>query len=246
MKPHRLVTLILACALVSATSPLLADSPPDHSHVNKSIRIADGEVAGELDTVNGSITLGVRAKANSADTVNGSVRVGAEAEVGEIDTVNGSVTLADGARAGSVSTVNGSIEVGSAARVAGDVNAVNGSITLASGAEVGRNVGNVNGAIRIRGAKVAGNLRTTSGNVTLSDAARIDGGLTVSKPRGWSWSWGKPNVPRIVIGAGSSVAGPLVFEREVELYVHETATIGEVTGAEPVRFSGDEPPNSNG
>lgn len=237
-----LATLVLAVALAPIAAPLHAEAPADHSHVNKSIRIADGEAAGELDTVNGSISIGARARAESADTVNGSVRVGAGAEVGSIDTVNGSVTLDEGARAGSASTVNGRIELGANARVDGDVEAVNGSIAIGSGAEVGRNVGNVNGSIRIAGARVGGKLRTTSGNVTLTDAARIEGGLTVSKPRGWSWNWGKPQVPRIVVGPGVSVAGPLVFEREVELYVHSTATVGEITGATPVPYSGDEPP----
>jgi hypothetical protein len=37
------------------------------------------------------------------------------------------------------------------------------------------------------------------------------------------------------------VDGTLEFEREVELYVSETATIGEVKGATAVRYSGDEP-----
>ena len=31
-----------------------------------------------------------------------------------------------------------------------------------------------------------------------------------------------------------------MFEREVELYVHETAKIGAVTGATAVRFDGDD------
>lgn len=170
------------------------------------------------------------------------MQVGPGAEVGEIDTVNGSVSLDTGARVASASTVNGRIEIGPSARVAGDVEAVNGSISIEAGAEVGGKVGNVNGSIRIAGARVAGDLRTTSGNVTLTDAARIDGGLTVSKPRGWTWSWGKPQVPRIVVGPGVTIAGPLVFEREVELYVHETATVGEIGGASPVRYSTAEPP----
>jgi hypothetical protein len=45
----------------------------------------------------------------------------------------------------------------------------------------------------------------------------------------------------VIVGAESVVEGPLVFERPVELFVHETARIGEVEGAEPQRFSGDSP-----
>ena len=35
------------------------------------------------------------------------------------------------------------------------------------------------------------------------------------------------------------VEGPLDFRREVDLYVHRTARIGPVSGAEPVVFDGD-------
>ena len=47
--------------------------------------------------------------------------------------------------------------------------------------------------------------------------------------------------PRVVIGPGSVVKGPLNFERDVDLYVSDHATIGTVTGATPIRFSGDRP-----
>jgi hypothetical protein len=37
------------------------------------------------------------------------------------------------------------------------------------------------------------------------------------------------------------VEGPLEFEREVKLYVSDTAKVGEIKGATPVRFSGEKP-----
>ena len=51
------------------------------------------------------------------------------------------------------------------------------------------------------------------------------------------WQWGDSKIPRIVIGNGSVVEGPMVFEREVELYVHTGAKIGSVTGATAVPFT---------
>jgi hypothetical protein len=51
------------------------------------------------------------------------------------------------------------------------------------------------------------------------------------------------SVPRIVIGPGASVQGDLRFERSVQLYVSDKATIGSVTGATPIPFSGDAPPD---
>jgi hypothetical protein len=53
---------------------------------------------------------------------------------------------------------------------------------------------------------------------------------------------GKRQPPRIVIGPNAVVEGALVFEREVTLYVHDSARIGKVTGATAVRFSTPTPP----
>jgi hypothetical protein len=72
----------------------------------------------------------------------------------------------------------------------------------------------------------------------------VHGGIKVEKP-GTSWMpihIGKHTPPRIIIGPNAIVDGPLVFEREVKLYVHSSARIGSVTGATAVRFSGAQPP----
>jgi hypothetical protein len=45
-----------------------------------------------------------------------------------------------------------------------------------------------------------------------------------------------------VIGPNSEVVGPMVFKREVELFVHESARIGRVEGAEAKPYSGSELP----
>jgi hypothetical protein len=67
----------------------------------------------------------------------------------------------------------------------------------------------------------------------------VRGGLKVSKPSvNWMPVSFTRRIPRIVIGPDAVVDGDLVFEQEVKLYVHETARIGTVTGATPVRYSG--------
>jgi len=48
--------------------------------------------------------------------------------------------------------------------------------------------------------------------------------------------------PRVIIGPNAVVEGPLLFEREVVLYVHRTARVGPVTGAEPIPFDTDTAP----
>jgi hypothetical protein len=69
----------------------------------------------------------------------------------------------------------------------------------------------------------------------------VVGGIKVDKPSGWSW--GKQRPPRIVIGPDSEVGGELVFEREVELYVHSSAKTGAIRGAEAIRYDTPTPPN---
>ena len=67
-------------------------------------------------------------------------------------------------------------------------------------------------------------------------------GILVKEPHNWiSWGGKEQRPPRIVIEAGAVVEGTLRFEREVELYVHESAKIGTIEGAEAKRFSGDPP-----
>jgi hypothetical protein len=45
-----------------------------------------------------------------------------------------------------------------------------------------------------------------------------------------------------VIGPGAVVEGDLRFERDVRLYVSDQATVGPISGATAIRFSGDRPP----
>jgi cytoskeletal protein CcmA (bactofilin family) len=99
---------------------------------------------------------------------------------------------------------------------------------------------NVNGGIRVTAAHVGGDVETVTGGIEIGPDAHVDGGVIVHKEHSSDSETRSP--PRIVIGPGSVVKGPLRFERPVELYVSDRATIGPVEGATPVRFSGDRPP----
>jgi hypothetical protein len=71
----------------------------------------------------------------------------------------------------------------------------------------------------------------------------VRGGIHVEKPSGNQWfQMGKRKPPRVIIGPDARVDGPLVFEREVKLYVHRSATVGTVRGATAVRYDGDRAP----
>ena len=88
-------------------------------------------------------------------------------------------------------------------------------------------------------------MTTVGGDVELREGAVIDGDLIVEKPSSWSWGKDKSRKPRIVIGPGSRVGGTIELEREVELFISESAEVGGVSGVmsmdDAVRFSGDSP-----
>ena len=213
----------LAAGLLLSVPAFAEDEDVDK--VNGSIRIDDGQSAGDLSTVNGSIRIGDKAKARELETVNGSISMGSDATATEIENVNGSVTM------------------GARSRLEGRIESVNGSITLDDGVEVVGSVENVNGKIRLEAARVGGGIVTTNGGIDVLGNSRVEGGIHVEKPSGSWFSFGKDDPPRIVIGPGAVVNGTLRFDREVELYVSDKATVGTIVGATPVKFAGDRPPN---
>lgn len=204
------------------------------------VALAEGE---NIDNINGSIHVEDGQRKGDLSTVNGSIRVGDSATVGDVDTVNGGVTLGDASTANEIDSVNGSITLGEKARVARGVDCVNGSITLERGADVGGKVENVNGRIRLVAAHVGGGIFTTSGDIEVGANSRVENGIRVDKPDKSWFRFGKAEVPRIVIGPGAVVQGTLRFEREVKLYVSDSATIGTVVGATPIKYSGDVAPD---
>lgn len=234
-------TLRIGAAPAVLVSLLLA--LPACASVNKSIDIDAGDTSDGASTVNGKITVGAGATVNGdVSSVNGSIRIGEGATVADAETVNGGLRVADNVRSKSLSTVNGSIDVASDVTVEGDVTAVNGRITVGGGSKVANDLGNVNGDIELERSEVGGDVSTTNGDVELADGAVIAGDLVVEKPGGWNSSGG---TPRIVIGPGSRVEGVIRLEREVKLYISDSAEVGGVEGVmsmdDAVRFSGNRP-----
>lgn len=212
------LTLILAIGL-----PLAATATDnDIDKVNGTARVEAGQHAGDVSTVNGAVRIGDNATVQDASTVNGAVELGTHVQAGSLDTVNGSVTVGDDSR------------------VRGKVEAVNGTIRLDHGAEVGGHVSNVNGSIALDDAHVAGGLETVGGDITVGAGSHVEGGILVDKPGGW-FHFGDSRPPHVVIGPHAVVQGTLEFRREVVLQVSDSAQIGPVKGATPVKFSGAQP-----
>ena len=225
-RPAPVFGLLLSAALagVLVASPVLAN---DVSKVNGSITAEAGQTYGDLDTVNGSIRLQDQARTGNVETVNGSVRAG------------------DGIQSRNLGTVNGSIRIGTDARVQGNVETVNGSIFIDNKGTVDGNVKTVSGSIGLVGVTLSGSIATVNGDIPAGAGTHVGGVARVGKP---ATNWfpvvvGK-RLPRVIIGPGSSVDGELVFEREVLLYVHDSARIGKVTGATPTPYSGARAPSN--
>jgi hypothetical protein len=200
----------------------------------------DGPDTGnQLKKVNGSVHVAAGTAPQAAETVNGDIHIDDNAAVTEATTVNGGIQLGSNATASTLNTVNGSITVGSNSHVAKDAVSVNGSVTLGDGADVLGSVSNVNGKIDLTAAHVAGGIKTAAGDIAIHGSSHVEGGILVEKSTQPIHFGG---VPRVEIGPGATVQGELRFEREVKLYVSDKASIGPVTGATPIPFTGDTAP----
>jgi len=235
--------------IATLTAGLLAlflAAPAGAYSVNKSITIGAGSEASGASTVNGSISVGSGATVTGdLETVNGAIRIDADAVVESVETVNGSIKVGSGVNTEDIEGVNGTIRIDENVTVVGEVSVVNGKIAVDAGSTISQDLSNVNGEISITGAEIGGDLSTVNGDVSLADGANLRGNLKIEKPGGFNWGRGNSRKPRITIGPGCQVGGEIIVEREVELYISETAEVGGVSGVmsmdQAIRFSGKRP-----
>lgn len=221
MRALQMPLFILVLASLAAT----AFAQEDLSRVNGGVAVAAGERKGDLSTVNGGI------------------QVGADARAGGVSTVNGAVTLGERAQVRSVEIVNGNVRLGRGVRVEGGVQTVNGDVFADRGSRVGGDVSTVNGAIGLVGTVLAGNVASVNGDITVGIGSRVRGGIRVPVSSSWFQITPKRKL-RIVVGPDAVVEGESRFEREVVLYVHSSARMGPVTGAEARPFDTPTPPRN--
>ncbi len=207
---------------------------------NGDVHVGPGVENGEgAATINGNVVVGERAVVDQGDlkTINGTIEIKHGARVNRCATVNGSLIVASGAETGDLESVNGQLTLDENVRVKGDVKLVNGAITLQHGSTVYGNIETVNGPITLYGATVEGVVQNYNGGMTITDGSLIKGGIKIHKPGHYD----RRKLPVVVIGPGSRVEGEMDFQRPVKLYVHASASVGAIKGAEPVRYSGESP-----
>ncbi|MFN3964446.1 MAG: hypothetical protein ACK4JC_03390 [Silanimonas lenta] len=226
---------IAFCFVVAAASAALANAPKDIRNVNGDAVVKERDVVGHVSTVNGDVRIGANARALSAKSANGEIRIASGASVGPVETTNGAITVSPKASTGPLTCTNCEIRIG-------------------AGAEVAGKVANVNGSIRAEGASITGTLETVTGEIVLLDGTRLDGTIRVAPPNnGGGGVAGVGNLPgvgrwvdmggistaTIVIGPNVVVTQPIAPDREAELYVHRTAQVPSIHGANTIRYSDD-------
>jgi hypothetical protein len=214
--------------------------------VNDDVEIADGEeLRHGVNSVNGSIRVGSDAVVDgNLRTVNGSIDIGKRSRVKNVATVNGRVLVASGASLRKVQVVNGDARIGEDVAIADDVLVVNGRLLMGPGGSVAGDAATGDGALKLDDVRVGGDVTTATGDVELIGGTQVAGAVRVDLGRGVRVETSEPT--RVVIGAGVVVEGGVSFERNGELWIHETARIsGPVEGVEPRRFSGEGPPRDD-
>ena len=226
-----------ALAVALAAAPALAAE--DISRVNGGIEVEAGQQAGDLSTVNGGIRIGEGARFGDASTVNGGIRAGDRIQGEDLATVNGAIELGERAEVDALATVNGKISAGPGLRADDDVDSVSGGIFIDRGGYVDSSVSTVSGGIGLVATEVTGNVHSVSGDITVGIGSHVRGNVEVRKSSGISWIrfGGSERTPRIVIGPDAVVVGRLEFDREVVLYVHESARTGAISGATAIPYS---------
>ena len=232
-------------ALVAGIATLIL-ALPAYGNINKSVKIADGGHSKGESSVNGSITVGDNARVTgNLSTVNGAIRIGADSTIEDASTVNGGLRVSNNTKTEDLETINGGIKIAENVIVDGEVSAVNGQISVGKGSSVASHLSNVNGDISLTGSTVGRDVSTVNGDISVMDGAVIRGDLSVEEPHGFNMGGRNTRKPTVIIGPGSRVEGKIILEREVKLYISETAQVGGVEGVmsmdDAVRFSGNRP-----
>jgi len=177
------IRLMKHTALVALATVMLACGASSDTHINKSIKVGDGEHRkGSLRSVNGTINVGNEAVVDgNCTTVNGEINIGENSEVGEVSCVNGSISLDRNSKASEVSCVNGSILLGGEVKIDGDVSTVNGEIRCKSEVHIVGDLETVNGDMKVTQTIIAGNLSTVNGDVSLYEKSTVRGDIIIDR-----------------------------------------------------------------
>lgn len=220
---------------------------PRHLRLSLALGLALGGIAAaalagdDISKINGSIEVAANSVHGKLETVNGGIRIGEHASIKDVETVNGGITVGDHAGTGDLETVNGGIRIGRAVTIDGGVQTVNGSIFANRSTHIRGGVKTVNGAIGVVATQIGEDVETVNGDITIGIGSRVDGSVHVIRPK-LNLTLRTTRKPKIIIGPHAIVEGSLVFDRDVDLYVHDSAHVGEIRGTTAIPYSSDTAP----
>lgn len=192
---------------------------------------AEGSDLNSLSRINGRIEVESNQNIGNISAINGRVTLHSGVKAQHIDTINGSINALGEAEALSLKTINGAITLDSNITIHGDVRTINGNINIAANSLVNGEVRTVNGDITLRGATIAHDLQTGNGSIFLAEHSTVYGDLIVEGHHSLFTqvlNFANKQKPAIHIGADTVVKGDIHLHQEVELFVHEAATIGKI------------------
>ena len=220
-------------------------SPNQVSSTNSAIVLtAEPPHRRDVSNVNGRIVIGSGMNVNDVRNVNGRIVVESGATTGNLRTVNGRVNIeGDVSINGNVNTVNGGITALSGGEINGSAGSVNGRVNF-SNVSVGIDVTTTNGSIDLTDVTIGENIETTNGNISLENSV-VERDLIVRERRWNNGLFGLFGLfdrdPKVIISPDSHVRGSLIAREKIRLYVHETASVDNIIGANPISYSGQRP-----
>jgi hypothetical protein len=167
---------------------------------------------------------------------------GANESVGhDVYRINGGISIEEDETVNNVSIVNGDVFIKEGAK-AHNVYVVNGEIRALRNSEILGTAFTVNGDIRISQATIGKNLETRHGNINITQSV-IEQDIIVHERQPQSGLFKflhrRASNRIVVIGPGTKINGSLIARQDIDLYVHESAIIGNIIGAVPEMYVDD-------
>jgi len=97
-------------------------------------------------------------------------------------------------------------------------------------------VATTNGRIEISDSSIQNSIETSEGDIEINNTV-VHGDVLIRKKGFWDFIGLDFFAPKVVIGPNSVVEGSLFIHRKAKLYVHETAQVTAIDGAQAEYYS---------
>ena len=208
----------------------------DISTLGGDIRLANHVQAGDVSSISGNISTAENVTVDEVSSINGNIRIGTGNRIkGDINNATGQTYIDRRTQIqGNLGTAIGAVGIVDST-IHGNITAYDSDLTVDANSRVQGNIfycaSNPKGFI----SSLFNRLSTNDKQQRTESAQKaVCAHSTINRKH-------DAFLPTVIIGKQAIVDGDLTFQRRVRLYVHETAKIGKVNGAEVIRFNSDKP-----